>query len=99
MLGAIWVAKNVCQGYYCVAGFKKTCEVFMTLKEVMESARVLTAREKAFMAHCLISSLETKHDEDVDNAWKELADRRCDELLSGKISGMSWEEIKKQIRP
>jgi len=71
----------------------------MTLKEVMESARVLTAREKAFMAHCLISSLKTKHDEDVDNAWKELADRRCDELLSGKISGMSWEEIKKQIRP
>jgi hypothetical protein len=51
---------------------KKTCGVFMTLKEVMESARVLTAREKAFMAHCLISS---------------------------KISGISWEEMKKQIRP
>jgi putative addiction module component (TIGR02574 family) len=98
-LGVIWVAKNVCQGYSCVTGFKKTCGVFMTLKEVMESARALTVREKAFMAHCLISSLETKHDEDVDNAWKELADRRCDELLSGKISGISWEEMKKQIRP
>ena len=71
----------------------------MTLKEVMESARSLTVREKAFMAHCLISSLETKHDEDVDSAWKELAERRCDELLSGKVSGISWEEIKKQIRP
>ncbi|MCA1793407.1 MAG: addiction module protein [Desulfobacteraceae bacterium] len=69
----------------------------MTLKEIMESARGLTASEKAFMAHCLISSLETKHDEDVDNAWKELAERRCDELVSGKVSGLSWEEIKKQI--
>ena len=71
----------------------------MTLKDVMESARGLTNSEKAYMAHCLISSLETRHDEDVDIDWKELAERRCDELVSGKVSGLSWEEIKKQIRP
>ena len=71
----------------------------MTLKKVMESAKELTAHEKAFMAHCLISSLETKQDEDVDNAWKELAERRCDELVSGKVTGVSWKEIKRQIRP
>jgi putative addiction module component (TIGR02574 family) len=75
------------------------CEVFMTLKKVIESAKGLTVSEKAFVAHCLISSLEAKQDDDVDNAWKELAEKRCDELLSGKVSGISWEEVKKQIRP
>jgi hypothetical protein len=44
----------------------------MTLKKVIESAKGLTVSEKAFVAHCLISSLETKQDDDVDNAWKEL---------------------------
>ncbi|MEA2060688.1 MAG: addiction module protein [Thermodesulfobacteriota bacterium] len=64
----------------------------MTLKKVMESAKGLTVTvsEKAFVVHCLISSLETKQDDDVDNAWKELAEKRCDELLSGKVSGREY---------
>ncbi|MCA1793221.1 MAG: hypothetical protein LC660_04990 [Desulfobacteraceae bacterium] len=35
---------------------------FMRLKRIMASAKWLISREKALMAHCLISSLETEQD-------------------------------------
>jgi putative addiction module component (TIGR02574 family) len=54
----------------------------------------LSAAEKALMAHCLISSLESQQDEGVDEAWAYLAEKRYLELESGTVKGLSWEEIK-----
>ena len=50
------------------------------------------------MAHCLISSLETKQDEGVDQAWADLAEKRYEELISGKVEPVSWEDIKKDVK-
>lgn len=66
-------------------------------KQVIENIDNLSSDEKALVAHCLISSLEVKHDDSVDQAWGELAQQRFTELKSGAVNGISWNEIKNNI--
>ena len=68
------------------------------LKPVMENLKKLSADERALVAHCLISSLETQQDENVDEAWMELAEKRYAKLVSGAVRPCSWEEVKKEVR-
>ena len=67
-------------------------------KQVIENIENLSSDEKARVAHCLISSLEVKHDDSVDQAWRELAQQRFAELESGAVKGVSWNEIIKKIK-
>ena len=66
-------------------------------KEVIKNIGELSSDEKAFVARCLISSLETRHDDSVDQAWGKLSERRYLELMSGSVKSHTWEEIKKEI--
>lgn len=68
------------------------------IKQVIENIKRLSADEKALIAHCLISSLETKQDENVEEAWADLAEKRYAELVSGSVKPVSWEEIKSEIK-
>ncbi len=68
------------------------------INQVIEEVKHLNAHERALVAHCLISSLETEQDEGVDLAWAELAEKRYAEMLSGKIKSVSWEDIKKEVQ-
>ena len=70
----------------------------MSIKQVIEESKHLNAKERALVAHCLISSLETKQDEGVDQAWADLAEKRYEELISGKVEPVSWEDIKKDVK-
>ena len=67
-------------------------------KRVVENIEKLSSDEKALVAHCLISSLEVKQDDSVDQAWGELARQRFAELESGDVKGVSWNEIKSTIQ-
>jgi len=67
-------------------------------KQVIENIENLSSDEKALVAHCLISSLEVKHDDSVDQAWGELAQQRFTELESGAVKGVTWGEIKSKIK-
>lgn len=67
-------------------------------KQVVENIIYLSPYEKALIAHCLISSLEVQHDDNVDQAWAELAEKRFNELKSGEVQGVSWDEIKRKIK-
>ena len=67
------------------------------LKQVIQHIETLSSDEKALVAHCLISSLETKHDDSVDSAWGELAQKRLAQLESGETQGVSWSDIKMNI--
>jgi hypothetical protein len=66
-------------------------------KQVIENIGALSSDEKALVAHCLISSLESKQDDGVEGAWAELAEQRYLELESGTVKGVSWEEIKNKV--
>jgi putative addiction module component (TIGR02574 family) len=70
----------------------------MNITQVLENAKQLNVNERALVAHCLISSLETKQDEGVEQAWAELAERRFQELVSGKVEAVSWNDIKKEVK-
>ena len=70
----------------------------MTINKVIENAKYLSPNERALVAHCLIYSLETKQDIGVDQAWAELAEKRYEELTSGKVESVSWDDIKKEIK-
>ena len=66
--------------------------------QAIENIRELSSNERALVAHCLISSLESKQDDDVDEAWAELAEKRYCELESGVVKGVSWQEIKNKVK-
>lgn len=70
----------------------------MDVRQIIEGAKYLNAKEKAMVVHCLISSLETRQDEGVDQAWAELSQKRFAELASGEVESVSWEDIKKQVK-
>ena len=67
-------------------------------KQTIKNIKDLSSAEKALMAHCLISSLESQQDVGVDEAWAQLAKERFSELESGAVKGISWEEIKRKIK-
>ncbi len=68
----------------------------ITVSQVLEDVKLLSAKERAFLARCLISSLDMTEDENVDAAWAELAKKRYEELKNGVVTPLSWEEIKKE---
>ena len=70
----------------------------VTVSKVIEDAKSLSAKERAFLARCLISSLDTTQDEGVDDEWAELAKKRYEELKSGFVNSLSWDEVKKEVR-
>jgi len=47
------------------------------------------------IAHCLISSLEEPVEDNVDEAWLHLAEKRLSEIDRGKVKTVSWNDIKK----
>jgi len=67
-------------------------------REVIENIGDLSSEEKALVAHCLISSLESPPEEGVDLAWAELAAERFSELESGTVKGVSWQSIKSAVQ-
>ena len=69
----------------------------VNVQQVMEEVRYLSAQDRALVAHCLISSLEIKHDDSVDVAWGELTEKRFLELESGAVKGVSWDEIRNKV--
>jgi hypothetical protein len=70
----------------------------MNISQVLENAKQLNVSERALVAHCLISSLETRQDEDVEQAWAELAELRYQDLVYGKVESVSWNDIKKAVK-
>jgi putative addiction module component (TIGR02574 family) len=68
---------------------------------LLNEAMKLTEAQRAELAHRL---LETVSDEDVhaiepeiDAAWREEARRRSAQLRSGEVTGIPWEEVRRQI--
>ncbi|MDD1622761.1 MAG: addiction module protein [Methylococcaceae bacterium] len=67
------------------------------LNQAIASIKSLSADERALIAHCLIASLETRQEEGVDDGWAEIAALRYSELESGKVKGLSWNELKNKV--
>ena len=69
----------------------------VAFKRVIENIKSLSADEKALIAHCLISSLESSNDEEVDDKWLKISEKRLLELESGEVDGVSWNDIRSRV--
>lgn len=70
----------------------------LAFKQTIENINALSSDEKALIAHCLISSLVSSLDDNVDTEWGKLSDQRYKELSSGNVEGLSWSEIRSIIK-
>jgi putative addiction module component (TIGR02574 family) len=67
-------------------------------RELESKALRLPRRERARLAQRLISSLDAEADADVDKLWLQEAERRLDELKSGKVAGIPAQKVIRKAR-
>jgi len=68
------------------------------LDELLEKALQLPPEAREALATQLYESLDAGVDEDVDAAWHEEIRTRMEEIRSGKVKTIPWEEVKKKGR-
>ena len=66
--------------------------------ELLQKALALPENERAELAGTLISSLDAVIDPDVDAAWQQEVVRRLDEVQSGEVKTVAWEEVQRKGR-
>jgi putative addiction module component (TIGR02574 family) len=66
--------------------------------ELLKRALALPVEERANLANTLIDSLDATVDEDVEIAWQEEVRRRIDDLRSGRVNVIPWEEVREKAR-
>ena len=64
------------------------------LKIMLENIEQLSLKEKALAAHCILTSMNSRTEDNVESDWLKLAEKRSSELESGEVKGISWSEIK-----
>jgi len=70
-----------------------TQEVSDLLKKALE----LPAEARAALADSLLESLDDTVDLDAEAEWKQEISRRIQELDSGQVKPIAWEEARRQI--
>ena len=65
-------------------------------QELLKKALTLPDKERADMAGSLIDSLDDTVDENADAAWQDQVARRLEDVRSGKVKTISWDEVRRQ---
>ena len=68
------------------------------VRKIEAEALKLTAKQRARIAERLLSSLDEQVDPQNEHLWQEEAERRLDELLSGKVKAIPAEQVFKKAR-
>jgi putative addiction module component (TIGR02574 family) len=66
----------------------------MEASELLKHALTLSEKERAELASSLIDSLDPTVDTDVEITWQEEIARRLEEIESGRVKTIPWEEGK-----
>jgi putative addiction module component (TIGR02574 family) len=72
--------------------------ISMSLQDLEKAALNLSLEERARLAHRLLHSLDELSDEENEKLWLQVAERRVQELRSGKVKGISTEEVLNDVR-
>ncbi|HXL82026.1 MAG TPA: addiction module protein [Pyrinomonadaceae bacterium] len=67
------------------------------LTQLFREAMELEDNDRATLAGLLIESLEGPEDPDVEKAWAAEVERRWQEIESGKVKTIPWEEVKQTL--
>jgi len=68
------------------------------VRELLQKALALPENERAELAGNLIYSLDATVDPDVDAAWQQEVVRRLQDIQSGKVDTVSWQEVQQKGR-
>ncbi len=66
--------------------------------QILKTALELPENEREEVAIELLESLSPDGDADYDAAWEAEIQRRIDEMRSGRVQGIPWEEVRKKMR-
>jgi putative addiction module component (TIGR02574 family) len=66
--------------------------------DLLEQALKLPAAARAALADSLVESLDDELDEDAEDAWRAEIARRVEELSSGAVQAVSWDETRRRLR-
>lgn len=66
--------------------------------ELLARALTLPEAARAAIADSLIDSLDGPMDEDAEQAWKHEVACRLQELDSGALSTVAWDDVRRQLR-
>ena len=67
------------------------------LRRLFQEALELTDNDRAALAGLLIESLAGPEDRDVESAWAAETERRWNEIESGSVKTIPWEEVKANL--
>jgi len=67
------------------------------LTQLFREAMKLEDNDRATLAGLLIESLEGPEDPDVEKAWAAEIERRWQEIESGKVKTIPWDQIKQTL--
>jgi putative addiction module component (TIGR02574 family) len=70
----------------------------MEARELLKKALTLPGKERADLAASLIDSLDTTVDDGVDAAWQEEIARRLQDIETGHVKTIPWEEVREKGR-
>jgi len=68
-----------------------------TVDSIIDQALQQPERERARIAERLISSLEQTTDFDVELAWQKEIGKRLEEIDSGAVECVPWEEVRNKL--
>ena len=66
-------------------------------QEILRSALALPESERADIAASLIESLDAVVDENVDAVWATEIQRRIDEIESGEVKLIPWDDVMRDM--
>lgn len=67
------------------------------LREMFREAFELSESDRATLAGLLIESLEPPPDPEVEELWAKEAERRWQEIESGAVQTIPWEEVRAKL--
>jgi len=70
----------------------------MEASELLKQALALSDKERAELASSLIDSLDPTVDLDAEFAWQKEIARRLEEVESGRVKTVPWDEVRRKGR-
>jgi putative addiction module component (TIGR02574 family) len=70
---------------------------FISADSLLQQALDMPENERARLAEKLISSLHEQPSREIDEAWHREIERRIQEIDSGKVVCVPWEDIRNRL--
>jgi putative addiction module component (TIGR02574 family) len=67
-------------------------------QELLKKALALPDKDRADLASSLIESLDAVVDEDAEAVWQEEIARRLEDVRSGKVKTIAWDDVQQKGR-